>query len=79
MAALAPNLVRALPASSRPLAELIERLRTPLEGRGLAFALHETTAPARPYLLAALHGVLSGQIFVVVADCRTSPSAPSPI
>ena len=67
MAALAPNLVRALPASSRPLAELIERLRTPLEGRGLAFALHETTAPARPYLLAALHGVLKGQIFVVVA------------
>ena len=66
MAALAPSLVRALPASSRPLAELIERLRTPLEGRGLAFALHETTAAARPYLLAALHGVLKGQIFVVV-------------
>ncbi len=65
-AALAPSLVRALPASSRPLAELIERLRTPLEGRGLAFALHETTSSARPYLLAALHGVLKGQIFVVV-------------
>ncbi len=65
-AALAPSLVRALPASSRPLAELIERLRTPLAGRGLAFALHETTSTARPYLLAALHNVLRGQIFVVV-------------
>jgi len=65
-AALAPSLVRALPASSRPLAELLERLRTPLAGRGLAFALHETTAAARPYLLAALHNVLAGQIFVVV-------------
>ena len=65
-AALAQSLVRALPASSRPLAELIERLRTPLAGRGLAFALHETTSTARPYLLAALHTVLGGQIFVVV-------------
>ena len=62
---LAPSLVRALPASSRPLAELIERLRTPGE-RGYAFALHETTAAARPYLLAALHGALGGQLFVVV-------------
>src|SRR3982074_1786787 len=66
-AVLAPTLVRALPASSRPLAELIERLRTPLQGRGLAFALHETTSTARPYLLAALHKALGGQIFVVVA------------
>jgi transcription-repair coupling factor (superfamily II helicase) len=65
-AGLAQSLVRALPASSRPLAELIERLRTPLTGRGLAFALHETTSTARPYLLAALHNVLGGQIFVVV-------------
>ncbi|HTD36547.1 MAG TPA: transcription-repair coupling factor, partial [Candidatus Limnocylindrales bacterium] len=74
-AALAPSLVRALPASSRPLAELIERLRTPLplnepalslSKGGLAFALHETTASARPYLLGALHGALKGQIFVVV-------------
>ena len=75
-ALLAPSLVRALPASSRPLAELIERLRTPLAGAkgahdaakpaGLAFALHETTAAARPYLLAALHGTVGGQIFVVV-------------
>jgi transcription-repair coupling factor (superfamily II helicase) len=66
VAALAPSLVRALPASSRPLAELIERLRTPLDGRGHAFTLHETTASARPYLLAALHTALKGQIFVVV-------------
>jgi len=65
-AALAPSLVRALPASSRPLAELIERLRTPLGARGLAFGLHETTSSARPYLLAALHNALKGQIFVVV-------------
>ena len=67
MAALAPSLVRALPASSRPLAELIERLRTPLAPEhGFTFALHETTGSARPYLLAALHDVLAGQIFVVV-------------
>jgi transcription-repair coupling factor (superfamily II helicase) len=67
VAALAPSLVRALPASSRPLAELIERLRTPLAPeRGFTFALHETTSSARPYLLAALHDVLGGQIFVVV-------------
>jgi len=65
-AVLAPSLVRALPASSRSLAELVERLRTPLAGRGLAFALHETTSAARPYLLAGLHGALGGQIFVVV-------------
>ena len=75
-ALLAPSLVRALPASSRPLAELIERLRTPLPSSepasgaskrgGLAFALHETTGAARPYLLAALHNVLGGQLFVVV-------------
>ncbi|MBV8580985.1 MAG: hypothetical protein JOZ86_10145, partial [Candidatus Eremiobacteraeota bacterium] len=66
-AVLAPSLVRALPASSRPLAELIERLRTPLgAAHGLAFALHETTSTARPYLLAALHNALGGQLFVVV-------------
>ncbi len=66
-AVLAPSLVRALPASSRPLAELIERLRTPLtEKGGHAFALHETTSTARPYLLAALHNVVKGQLFVVV-------------
>ncbi len=65
---LAPSLVRALPASSRPLAELLERLRTPLPAeRGFAFGLHETSASARPYLLAALHGALRGQVFVVVS------------
>ena len=62
---LAPSFVRALSSSSRPLAELIERLRTPSE-RGLAFALHETTAAARPYLLAGMHGALGGTTFVVV-------------
>jgi len=66
VAALAPSFVRALPASSRPLAELIERLRTPLGGRGASFALHETTSGGRPYLLAGLHAALGGQIFVVV-------------
>jgi transcription-repair coupling factor (superfamily II helicase) len=63
--ALAPSFVRALSSSSRPLAELIERLRTPAE-RGLAFALHETTAAARPYLLAGIHRALGGTIVVVV-------------
>jgi transcription-repair coupling factor (superfamily II helicase) len=62
---LAPSFVRALPSSSRPLAELIERLRTPA-GRGLAFALHETTAAARPYILAGIHGALGGTMLVVV-------------
>jgi transcription-repair coupling factor (superfamily II helicase) len=62
---LAPSFVRALSSSSRPLAELIERLRTPSE-RGLAFGLHETTAAARPYLLAGIHGALGGTMMVVV-------------
>jgi transcription-repair coupling factor (superfamily II helicase) len=65
-ALLAPSLVRALPASSRSLAELIERLRTPMAGGGHAFALHETTSSARPYLLAALHNAVKGQLFVIV-------------
>ncbi len=63
--ALAPSFVRALSSSSRPLAELIERLRTPAD-RGLAFALHETTAAARPYLLAGIHRATGGTLFVVV-------------
>ena len=63
--ALAPSFVRALSSSSRPLAELIERLRTPAD-RGLAFALHETTAAARPYLLAGIHRAIGGTVFVVV-------------
>jgi len=54
---------------------LVERLRTPLRQSdpalssskgGHAFALHETTSSARPYLLAALHLALRGQVFVVV-------------
>jgi transcription-repair coupling factor (superfamily II helicase) len=65
---LAPSLVRALPSSSRSLAELIERLRTPRDpGRGLAFSLHETTAGARPSLLAGLFRALGGTIVAVVA------------
>jgi len=63
--ALAPSFVRALSSSSRPLAELIERLRTPAD-RGLAFALHETTAAARPYLLAGIHRAIGGTLLVVV-------------
>lgn len=55
-------MVRALPDSSRTLASLLNRLS---EHRG-AFALHETTAGARPYLLAALHRSLNGQMLVVV-------------
>ena len=67
IATLAPSLVRALPSSSRSLAELIERLRTPRrEDRGLAFTLHETTAGARPYLLAGIHRALGGQLVLVV-------------
>ncbi len=62
---LAPSFVRALSSSSRPLAELVERLRTPAD-RGLAFALHETTAAARPYLLAGIHRALGGTLLVVV-------------
>ncbi|MFN2459930.1 MAG: transcription-repair coupling factor [Candidatus Velthaea sp.] len=38
----------------------------PPGGRGHAFALHETTASARPYLLAGLHKALGGHVFVVV-------------
>ncbi len=63
--ALAPSFVRALSSSSRPLAELIERLRTPAD-RGLAFALHETTGAARPYLLAGIQRAVGGTLLVVV-------------
>ena len=41
-------------------------MRTPLDGHGHAFSLHETTPSARPYLLAGLHRALGGQLFVVV-------------
>ncbi|HMD02383.1 MAG TPA: hypothetical protein VKG44_05400, partial [Candidatus Baltobacteraceae bacterium] len=62
IATLAPALVRALPSSSRPLAGLLERLRT----RRGAFTLHETSAGARPFLLAGLYRALRGQLLVVV-------------
>ncbi len=65
---LAPALVRALPSSSRSLAELIARLRTSREpGRGLACTLHETTAGARPSLLAGIYRALGGTVLAVVA------------
>jgi transcription-repair coupling factor (superfamily II helicase) len=54
--------VRALPSSSRPLAGLIDRLR---EHRA-AFALKETTAGARPYLIAGIVRALAAQTLVVV-------------
>ena len=60
---LAPSLVRALPSSSRPLAGLLERLRSAEAG---AFGLHETGAAARPYVLAGIFKSLGGQMLVVV-------------
>ncbi len=62
IATLAPSLVRALPSSSRTLAELLERLCTHVG----PFALHETTTSARPYLIAALYRALGTQILVIV-------------
>ena len=59
---VAGALARALPAASRPLAAVIERLQ-----RGVgAHALHETIAASRPALVASLYRALGGQIFVVV-------------
>ncbi len=62
IATLAPSLVRALPSSSRPLAGLLERLRT----HDGAFALHETTQSARPYLISGLFFALRKPLFVLV-------------
>ena len=62
IATLAPSLIRALPDSSRPFAGLLERLRT---HRG-TFALRETAADARPYLLAGIARALGSPILVVV-------------
>ncbi len=62
IATLAPTLVRALPSSSRPLAGLLERLRT----HRAAFTLHETSAGGRPFLLAGLYRALRRQLFVAV-------------
>jgi len=59
---LAPSLVRALPSSSRPLAGLLERLRT---HRG-PFALHETTQSARPFLVAGIYQSLRAPMLVLV-------------
>ncbi|MDE2572194.1 MAG: hypothetical protein KGM44_06685, partial [bacterium] len=61
MPTLAPALLRALPSSSRPLAALADRLR---DHRG-HFALAETVAAARPYLLGGLYAALGGQMLVV--------------
>ncbi|MHB8147977.1 MAG: CarD family transcriptional regulator, partial [Vulcanimicrobiaceae bacterium] len=55
-------LVRVLPASSRALATLIDRLAT----RRGAYALHESVSAARPALLAAVHRSLGGQMLVVL-------------
>jgi len=62
LSSLAAPLVRALPGSSRPLAELLERLR----GSPGLFTLHETIPAARPYLLSAIAHALGGSILVVV-------------
>jgi transcription-repair coupling factor (superfamily II helicase) len=59
---VAGPLVRALPASARPLAAAIELIR---RGTG-AYSLHETIPAVRPALLAALYRALGGQIFVLV-------------
>ncbi|MDP9018388.1 MAG: transcription-repair coupling factor [Candidatus Eremiobacteraeota bacterium] len=59
---LADPLVRALPGSSRALATLIERLRANFG----AYALHETVSAARPFVAAATHRALGGQMLVVV-------------
>ena len=76
--ALASTLDRALPSSQRSLAELLERLRTPSD-RGLAFALHETTA-ARAALSCsrACTASSAGRCW---SSCRPpiSRSGPSPI
>jgi transcription-repair coupling factor (superfamily II helicase) len=61
--AVAPSL---LPGSSRSLAALIDRLRSIPAGVGAAFALHETTSGARPYLLAGLYRSLGRQMLVTV-------------
>ena len=58
---LAPALLRALPSSSRPLAALADRLR----GHRGHFALAETVAAARPYLIGSLYAALGGQMLVV--------------
>ncbi|HTX58601.1 MAG TPA: CarD family transcriptional regulator, partial [Verrucomicrobiae bacterium] len=58
---LDPDLSRS--TAGRSLAGLLERLRSTREA---AFALHETGAAARPYVLAGLYKALGGQMLVVV-------------
>ncbi|MDE2482455.1 MAG: transcription-repair coupling factor [bacterium] len=64
-------LLRALPSSSRPLAELIEALRS---GRG-AYACHETVAAARPALLATLYRTLNVPMLVVTPTADVAERA----
>ncbi len=61
MPTLAPALLRALPSSSRPLAALADRLRS----HRAHFALTETVAAARPYLIGSLYAALGGQMLVI--------------
>ena len=59
---LASTIVRALPSSSKTLAQLVERLRT----TELTFSLEETSSAARPYLLASISAALRKPLFVIV-------------
>ncbi len=62
--------VRHLATSSASLSATIERLRALRSLPGAkpgAYALHETTAAARPAVLAALHRALGGTLLVVVS------------
>ncbi len=59
---IAGTLLRALSGSNAVVSALIADLR-----RGVgAFALHETTAAARPALLASVYRALGGQLFVLL-------------
>jgi transcription-repair coupling factor (superfamily II helicase) len=59
---LAPSLIRTLPGSSRTLAGLLERLHTHTG----AFALHETSSAARPYILACMAATLRVPMLVIL-------------
>ncbi len=64
-------LLRALPAANRPLAELIESLRS---GRG-AYACHETVAAARPALIATLYRTLNVPMLVITPTADVAERA----
>jgi len=64
-------LVRAIPASSRALRGLIDRLAT----RRGTYALHESVSGARPALLAAIHRELDGQMLVVMPTADVAERA----